>query len=122
MKDWQGDFEALGVNMAALSYDDVEVLADFAEAEGIGYALLSDVGSKHIDALGIRNEQYEEGHFAHGVPHPGVFFIDPAGMIRLKRAVPGYRERPPLAELRSAVQAQVGADEAPAPEAPPAPP
>ena len=122
MKDWQGDFEALGVHVAALSYDDVEVLADFAEAEGIGYALLSDLGSKHIDALGIRNEQYEEGHFAHGVPHPGVFFIDPAGMIRLKRAVPGYRERPPLAELRSAVRAQVGAEDAPAPEAPPAPP
>ena len=105
--------------MAALSYDDVDVLADFAEAQGIDYALLSDAGSKHIDALGIRNEQYEEGHFAHGVPHPGVFFIDTAGSIRLKRAVPGYRERPPLGELLTAVRAQVGTEDAPASKAPP---
>ena len=119
MRDWQGDFEALGVNVAALSYDDVETLADFAEAQDIGYALLSDPGSKHIDALGIRNEQYEEGHFAHGVPHPGVFFIDPAGMIRLKRAVPGYRERPPLSELLTALREKLGMKEEPASEAPP---
>ena len=119
MKDWQGDFGALGVNVAAMSYDDVETLADFAEAQDIDYALLADPGSKHIDALGIRNEQYEQGHFAHGVPHPGVFFIDPAGVIRLKRAVPGFRDRPPLGELLTAVREELGMKEDPAAEAPP---
>ena len=109
MKDWQGDFEALGVNVAALSYDDSETLAEFAETQDIHYALLSDRGSKHIGALGIRNEQYEQGHFAHGVAHPGVFFVDAAGVVRLKRAVPGYRERPSLDELLNAVRTEAAA-------------
>ena len=119
MKDWQGDFEALGVNIAALSYDDGEILAEFTDAQDIGYALLSDQGAQYIGALGIRNEQYEEGHFAHGVPHPGVFFIDADGVILLKRAVPGYRDRPQLDELLSAVRTAVAAPAAPAAQAAP---
>lgn len=119
MKEWQGDFEALGVHVAALSYDGVDTLSAFAEAEGIGYVLLSDEGGKHIDALGIRNENYEEGHFAHGVPHPGVLFVDAAGMIRLKRAVPGYRERPLLDELLAAVRAAIEPPAAAEPATPP---
>ena len=114
MKDWQGDFEALGVNLAALSYDDGDTFAEFAEAQDIGYALLSDRRARYIGKLGIRNKQYERGHFAHGVPHPGVFFINADGVIRLKRAVPGYRDRPPLDELLSAVRQDVAAQAAPA--------
>lgn len=105
--------------MAALSYDDSETLLEFAETQDIGYALLSDQGSKHINALGIRNEQYEEGHFAHGIAHPGVFFIDAAGVIRLKRALPGYRDRPPLDELLNAVRTQVAAQDSSNPDTPP---
>ena len=112
LTDWQAEFEALGVNIAAMSYDGVEVLADFAEANDIAYALLSDKGAKHVDALGIRNENYAEGHMAHGVPHPGVLFVDAAGVIRLKRAVPGYRDRPQLDELRTAVAALLAQDHA----------
>ena len=107
MKERQGDFEALGVNVAAMSYDDVEALGEFADAQNVGYALLSDAGSKHVNALGIRDEQYEKEHFAYGVPKPGVLFIDAAGVIRLKRATPGYRDRPPLDELLAAVKAAV---------------
>lgn len=103
MTEWQGKFEALGVNVAAMSYDDVAVLEDFAATESIGYPLLSDKGGKHARRFGILNEEYDEEHFAHGVPHPGVLFVDPAGTIRLKRAVPGYRDRPPLDELLSAL-------------------
>lgn len=88
-----------------MSYDDVEVLADFAAAQDISYTLLSDKGSKHTDALGIRNENYAAGHMAYGVPHPGILFVDPSGVIRLKRAVPGYQTRPPFEELRDAVAA-----------------
>ena len=102
-----------------MSYDDVAVLADFATTQNIGYPLLSDKGGTHARRFGILNEEYGEGHFAHGVPHPGVFYVDPAGTIRLKRAVPGYRDRPPLDELLSALGDLL--DDPPAEEAKPAP-
>ena len=47
LTEWQAEFEALGVRIAAMSYDGVEVLADFATGNEIGYALLSDKGAKH---------------------------------------------------------------------------
>ena len=90
-----------------MSYDDVSVLAEFSAANGIGYPLLADDGGRYMAGLDIRNEEYEAGHFAHGVPHPGAVFVDGAGQVRLKRAVPGYRDRPPLAELLAAVAALV---------------
>ena len=105
LTEWQDEFEALGVQIAAMSYDDVAALTEFAEAENIAYALLSDKGAAHVNALGIRNEEFAEGHFAYGVPHPGILFIDAAGVIALKRAVPGYRDRPPLDELLAALGA-----------------
>ena len=110
MTKWQSEFEALGVNVAAMSYDDVSVLEDFAAAQGIGYALLSDKGGMHAKQLGILNEEYSEEHLAYGVPHPGVLFIDPSGRVLLKRAVPGYRERPPLDELLSALESLLEAE------------
>ena len=116
LTEWQAEFEALGVRIAAMSYDGVEVLADFAAGNEIGYMLLSDKGAKHFDALGIRNENYAEGHMAYGVPHPGVLFVDADGVIRLKRAVPGYRDRPELDELRTAVAALLAQDDAGATE------
>ena len=111
MTEWQQKFEALGVNIAAMSYDDTGPIAEFGEAENIDYPLLSDKGAKHFNALGIRNEEYEEGHFAHGVPHPGILFIDTNGVIRLKRAVPGFRDRPSLEELHAALAAELATGE-----------
>ena len=108
------DFAALGVRVAAVSYDGVETLAGFAEDKGIRYTLLADEETDLIETLGIRNEEYGEDHFAHGVPHPGVLFVDPAGVVRLKRAVPGYRDRPPFDELLEAVGALVRSERPPA--------
>ena len=116
MTEWQGKFGALGVEVAAMSYDDVEPIAAFAEDRDIGYTLLSDKGARHVNALGIRNEDYAEGHSAYGIPHPGVLYVDASGVIALKRAVPGYRDRPPLAELHGAVQALLAVPETAATE------
>lgn len=113
LTSWQSKFEALGVAVAAMTYDDVPVLADFAAERDIGFPLLSDKGAKHVNAWGIRNEQYEAGHAAYGIAHPGIFFVDAQGVIRLKRAVPGYRERPSLEELHGAL-ARLLEEDAPA--------
>ena len=93
--------------MAAMSYDSPDVLAEFGEAKNIGYVLLSDESGGYFVTLGIRNEEYGEEHFAHGVPHPGILFIDTQGVLRLKRAVPGYRDRPSIEELHEALEAEL---------------
>ncbi len=41
----------------------------------------------------------KQGHQAFGIPHPRILFLDSEGVIRAKYAVPGYRQRPPFAEL-----------------------
>ena len=87
-----------------MTYDAAEDLAAFGEEREIGYPLLSDKGSKTINALGIRNEQFEEGHGAYGVALPGILFIDPSGVVRLKRAHENYRTRPPFDELLEATR------------------
>ena len=110
LAEWQSKFEALGVGVAAMSYDEVSKLADFGAGNGIGYPLLADAGGRYMAALGIRNDEYEPGHFAHGVPHPGVVYVDAGGVVRLKRAVPGYRDRPPLDELHAALAALLEAE------------
>ena len=96
------------MQVAAMTYDGVDKLAAFQEKHGVGYPVLSDQGAVHVNALGIRNEEYGEGHGAYGVAHPGIFLIDAEGIIRLKRALPGYRDRPPFDELLGAVTAAVG--------------
>ncbi|GHF20116.1 peroxiredoxin [Kordiimonas sediminis] len=84
-----------GYPLIAVSYDSVDDLATFAKKWNIEYSLLADTGSKAIDAFGIRNEDYEEGHFAHGVPHPVIFVTDTKGKILAKLYEESYRQRPP---------------------------
>lgn len=90
-----------------MTYDAADDLRDFGEERKLGYALLSDQGSKYIDALGVRNEQFAKGHGAHGVPHPGILFVDASGVVRLKRAHEDYRTRPPFDELLEATRALI---------------
>lgn len=110
LEEWRGQFESIGVNVAGMTYDSQDVLAEFHAAENLQYPLLQDVAAKHVSALGIRNEEYAEGSRAYGIPHPGILFIDAQGVIRAKYAVPGYRRRPPFDALfehiKSLVQGQ----------------
>lgn len=99
MEAHREDFEAIGINVAGMTYDSQTVLATFHAEEALGYPLLKDEAAKHVNALGVRNMRYKEGDRAYGIPHPGVLYIDSAGVVRAKYAVPGYRERPPFDAL-----------------------
>ncbi len=96
--------DAGGIQIVALSYDPVKVLSGFADKRKITFALLSDPGSKTIEAYGILNKEAKSG-LAKGVPYPGTFLLDQAGVVRAKLFLEGYRERHPTAELLQAVQA-----------------
>jgi peroxiredoxin len=108
LKDIQaiaGPLEKRGYRLASVSYDAPEVLAKFAEKYGVSYALLSDQGSKMIDAFGIRDPQYKENSRAYGVPMPGIFIVDGKGVVRAKLAEEGYKTRPPAEAIIAAVDA-----------------
>ena len=98
-------FRQAGVAVAAVTFDDVSVLEEFTSDRGIEYPLLSDPSGTYMHGLGIRNEEYGPDHPAFGLPHPGVMWIDAAGTIRYKAAVPDYRSRPDFAELLTAIAA-----------------
>ncbi len=88
-----------------MSYDPTKVLTAFAASQAIRYPLLSDASHTHVNAFGIRNEDYPVGDPAYGIPHPGILFIDPNGIVLLKFALPDYRKRPELAEVYAGVAA-----------------
>lgn len=95
-------FEALGLSIVAITYDPVELLAEVAEDEAIGFTLLHDPDVTHVKSFGILNTQYEPGDRAYGIPYPGIFLVDPQGVIRHKLAEEDYRIRPDFADVLAA--------------------
>ena len=93
--------EMSGVRVVGISYDAPAASAAAAAKLGLTFPLLSDVGSKVIDAYGIRNAE-AKGKAA-GVAHPVVFIVDRKGGIRAKLAREGYKDRPESAEIIAAV-------------------
>lgn len=87
-----------------MSYDSVDILKKFTDDRKITFALLSDEGSKTIDAYGIRNKSSRTD----GIPHPGTFIIDKDGVIKGKIFIEGYRERPPSEEIAEAAKKALG--------------
>lgn len=86
--------------VVAVSYDSQEVLARFARVAKVEFPLLADVGSKTIDAFGIRNQE-ETGSRA-GIPHPITFIVDEKQVVRAK--LPGeVRVRHTTDELLKAI-------------------
>ena len=70
---------------------------------GIRTPLLRDVDALHVNAFGIPDEDLGQG-----IPRPSIFWLAPDGSISAKFAVPGYRTRPPIAEVLASISAKVG--------------
>lgn len=91
------------VAVVAISYDPVEVLAEFAARQGITYPLLADAGSQVITALGMHNTTIAEevavwgrtlGERHRGLPYPGTFVLGADGTIVEKVFERSHRIRP----------------------------
>ncbi|MDO8270629.1 MAG: peroxiredoxin family protein [Gammaproteobacteria bacterium] len=87
-------FQAIGINVATMTYDPVATLAEAVEEHSVEFPLLFDENVKHVNAMGILNTQYEPGQRAYGIPYPGIFLIDAQGVIRAKFAEEDYKLRP----------------------------
>ena len=94
--------EAEGIQLVGISYDEPAALERFADQMKITFPLLSDPGSKTIDAYHIRNEAARGK--AEGVPNPGTFILDQEGVIRAKLFLEGYRDRPSAEEIVKTVK------------------
>ncbi|MBW1885804.1 MAG: redoxin domain-containing protein [Deltaproteobacteria bacterium] len=75
-------FEAAGLKLYAVSYDDPDALAEFARHHDITYPLLSDKGSKVIRSYGIQNQFVTKEQIPYyGIPFPGSYLVDEAGIV-----------------------------------------
>lgn len=81
----------------AISYDSIETLKKWADKNGTTFPLLSDEGSKTIDAYGIRNKEMDGVKFGKndltGIPNPGTYIVDSKGVIRDKIFLERYQVR-----------------------------
>jgi peroxiredoxin len=99
------ELQAIGLGLAAISYDPIETLAAFSRQRGITFALLSDVGSETIKRYGILNTIVDEAlgpnkddpavkeatqqyvsavgvnPIMKGIAFPGTFVIDRQGRV-----------------------------------------
>jgi peroxiredoxin len=122
-----------GIGVAAISYDSQEILANFAEEQGITFPLLSDADSAVIKDYGILNtvavaadgprkddpdlladvQKYVAvaGMFSEsvGTPFPGTFMLDTNGRVESRYFEEFYRERNTTAN----VMLKLGIDLAP---------
>ena len=106
MVQLQRDLQSIqdaGVQLVGISYDDTKVLKTFSDRMKIAFPLLSDTGSKTINAYHIRNEA-ARGR-AQGVPNPGTFILDQEGVIRAKLFLEGFRDRHTIEALCKAAKA-----------------
>ena len=85
-----------------ISYDSTDVLKRAAAKLNITFPLLSDPGSRTIDAYGIRNKE-ATGRFD-GIPHPTTFVVDDRGTIRARLFHEGYKDRHTSEDLIKAVK------------------
>lgn len=93
LSDIEDQFGGLGVGLVGMTYDDPEKILAFHEEWDLAYPLLRDVDGQHVDAWGIRNEEYGPDSFAYNIPHPGIVLLSPDGEILAKFAEEGYRSR-----------------------------
>ena len=78
-------FEAAGIAVYALSYDEADALRDFGEAHGITFNLISDPDSEIIRSFGILNTLIAaDDHPWFGIPYPGTYVIGANGVITHK--------------------------------------
>lgn len=95
-----------GWPMSLITYDSVDILADYKTTETIAYTLLSDSDSAMIDAFGLRNTEVTAGSRFDGIPHPAIVFIDADGIVVKMLREEGFRVRPET-ELLPAAAAEL---------------
>jgi AhpC/TSA family/Disulphide bond corrector protein DsbC len=98
-----------GMALAAISYDSVATLADFAMRRGISFPLLSDAGSNTIKRYGILNTTIDPKNELYGYPFPGTFIVDRRGIVTSRVFEPIYQERSTISSILVRLGRQIDA-------------
>jgi peroxiredoxin len=89
-----------GIGVAAVTYDSLAILADFARRRAITFPLLSDPGSATIKRYGILNTTVPEtNQQSYGIPFPGTFMLNPQGVVTARFFEQAYQERNTVASI-----------------------
>ena len=98
----QKEIESVGGQVVGISYDPVEKLKRYADRTRVTFPLLSDVGSKTIDAYDIRYK--EAAPEVSGFSRHATFILDQKGVIRAKLFQLSYQERSAVDALINALK------------------
>jgi peroxiredoxin len=77
------EIEASGGHLVGISYDSAKTLKCFADKQAIAIPILSDIGSKTIDAYHVRDT--DPARARNGVARHIIFVVDQKGVVRSKR-------------------------------------
>jgi hypothetical protein len=91
LQDAKQRFETQGIKFAAISYDTLAILNDFAQRHKINYPLLADPDSQIIRSFNVLNA--EATGKEKGMAYPGFLYIDPGGIIREEYFDAKYTDR-----------------------------
>lgn len=103
------DLQDRGLGLAVITYDPTTTLAQFADARGISFPLLSDEGSATIREYGLLNEEMDPARAPearrelmrrlYGIPYPGTFLLDAEGRVTARFFEAAYQERSTVSSI-----------------------
>jgi peroxiredoxin len=93
------ELQTQGLGLAVITYDSREIMADFGVRRGITFPLLSDPGSRTIDAYGILNTTLDETSNNYGIPFPGTLVVDRQGIVTARFFEEAYQERATVSNM-----------------------
>jgi peroxiredoxin Q/BCP len=93
LQRYKEEFGKQGLSVAAISYDSVAILADFAKRKGITFPMLSDPQSTTIKAFGILNNDIPKTDMRFGIAHPGAYLVNADGVVQSKYFSTNTKER-----------------------------
>ena len=93
------ELKAKGLGLVVITYDSPAVLADFRTRRSITFPLLSDPGSQTIKAFGILNTTVERKSTNFGIPFPGTFIVNRAGVVTARFFEEAYQERTTVSNI-----------------------
>ncbi|MFT3784556.1 MAG: peroxiredoxin family protein [Tepidisphaeraceae bacterium] len=89
-----------GATLVVVSAEPIDTSAALHRELGLPFPILSDVAGTVIDTYGVRNLLLDVGTH---LPHPSVFIIDSAGVVRFRSVDRNYKKRTTIRTILKAL-------------------
>ena len=111
LQEHKAGFDAAGIGMVGITYDDPALQQAFIDKFGISIPILSDIDALSFKTLGILNREYQPGDSHYGIPYPGMIIIDTRGVVVGKLFLEAYSSRVDSAAALAFAREALGLDE-----------